>query len=400
MISPEAARASVVVLEAHDWSAWSALHARGEVAGELGPYGAEQLERHGFALRWSDAAHRAPLHSPLVGRPLRKLATLRPELAGVREALASLRAVAQAQLVLALFEDQGMAPALARARGLAPFASRPLVLAACWLAETCRNLDESQLRAYRRALAGVDRVCCFSRNQSETLARELGVEADRFRYVPFGIDDRFFSPCGGQEEGYVLAVGRDRARDHRLLLEAVRGTDVRVRLISPSPELAALAPPNVEVMDAVDHRTYRELLARAAVVAVPTLAPRYPSGQTVVLEAMAMGKAVLTTDSPAMRDYVEPGGTGLLVPPGDRGALAEALVALLRDASCRRALGTAARAAVEREFNHRTMWTAFAGVFAELAAPPAGTRNARRSAPDDGYEAVAGEPGEPTPRDG
>ncbi|HEY7960765.1 MAG TPA: glycosyltransferase family 4 protein [Solirubrobacteraceae bacterium] len=389
-----APRARVAVLEAHDWGAWSERHARGEVAGELGPYGAQELQRHGFALSWSDGAGRLPWRSPLLARPLRKLGTLRPELAGARDALSSLRAIGAADLALAMFEDQGLAPAFLRAGGVPPFASRPLVLVVCWLAETCRELDEGALAAHRRALAGADRVCFFSRNQAEVFERELGVPGERLRCVPFGIDDRFFAvaahdseheprgePSASSQESsasepYVLAIGRDRSRDHRTLLDAVRGTDIPVLLVAPQSQLAALAPPNVRVLESVDHRGYRDLLARAAVVAVPTTAPRYPSGQTVVLEAMAMGKALVTSDSPAMRDYVQDGRTGLLTAPGEPRALAEALAALLADPGKRCALGAAAREAVCARFNHRTMWAALAGVLAELTprerAQPAG----------------------------
>jgi glycosyltransferase involved in cell wall biosynthesis len=365
---PTAPRGRVAVLESHDWRAWSERHARGEVAGELGPYGAEQLQREGFTLSWTDGAQRLPWRSPVVARPLRKLGTLRPELAGARGALASLRPIASADLMLAMFEDEGMAPAFLRGAGVPPFSNRPLVLVLCWLAQTCGELEQKALTAHRRALAGADRVCFFSRNQGDVLERELGLSAERLRCVPFGIDDRFFTPPNTSvEEGYVLAVGRDRNRDHRTLLEAVRGSGTPVRLVSPSPELAAMAPPNVQVLESVDHRGYRELLAGAAVVAVPTTAPRYPSGQTVVLEAMAMGKAVVTTDSPAMRDYVRDGKTGLLTPPSEPQALAQALTALLGDPSRRHELGAAASEAVRTAFNHRSMWGALGGVLAELA---------------------------------
>ena len=55
----------------------------------------------------------------------------------------------------------------------------------------------------------------------------------------------------------------------------------------------------------------------------PTIAPAYPSGQSVVLEAMSMGRATLTTDSPAMREYVADGVDGVLVRPRDPAHMAE-----------------------------------------------------------------------------
>jgi glycosyltransferase involved in cell wall biosynthesis len=367
---------NLAVLKAHDWHSWSARHARGEVAGELGPYGAEQLRSHGISLHWSDSSHRPPWNSPLLMRPLRKLGTMRPQLIGAREALVSARSVKGADATLALFEDQALAAAYARTKGVAPFAGRPLAIIACWLAENCTDFDAETRVAYRQALMGADRVCFFSQNQTEILERELDLPAERLRCVPFGIDAEFFSTDGQAGEqtdaGYILAIGRDIGRDHNTLLEAVRGTELPVRLVTPQPELAALAPPNVELIQTtVEHPEYRALLAGASVVAVPTHAPAYPSGQTVVLEAMAMGKAIVTTDSPAMRDYVQDGHTGMLVPAHDARALSEALKALMTDAQLRQTLGDAAREQVHQRFNHRTMWAALADVLSELV-PQAG----------------------------
>jgi glycosyltransferase involved in cell wall biosynthesis len=52
---------------------------------------------------------------------------------------------------------------------------------------------------------------------------------------------------------------------------------------------------------------------------------------TVIMEAMASGKAVVATDIGGMPDLVDPGETGLLVPAGDAQALAQAMQRLLED---------------------------------------------------------------------
>ena len=70
-----------------------------------------------------------------------------------------------------------------------------------------------------------------------------------------------------------------------------------------------------------------------------------------VLEAQACGKAVVGFRVGGMTEVVQDGQTGVLVPPYDEAALAEAMIGLLRDpARCRR-LGQAGRRRVEREFN-------------------------------------------------
>ena len=75
----------------------------------------------------------------------------------------------------------------------------------------------------------------------------------------------------------------------------------------------------------------------------------------VVLEAMASGKPVVTTDVGGNGEAVIDGTTGLLVPPGDPDALADALEALWKDDGKRDAMGRAGRDRVERHFSARKM---------------------------------------------
>ena len=71
----------------------------------------------------------------------------------------------------------------------------------------------------------------------------------------------------------------------------------------------------------------------------------------VVVEAMALGKAVIATDHGGPREILAHGESGLLVPPGDPTALAGALDGLLRDPARRERLGAAARHRVEERFD-------------------------------------------------
>ncbi|MGH2933059.1 MAG: glycosyltransferase [Gaiellaceae bacterium] len=90
------------------------------------------------------------------------------------------------------------------------------------------------------------------------------------------------------------------------------------------------------------------VLAGCDVFCLPSHAEGLP---LVVLEAMAQGKPVVATPVGGTAELVVDGETGLLVPPGDAAALAEALSALLGDPERARRLGAAGRARVEREFS-------------------------------------------------
>jgi glycosyltransferase involved in cell wall biosynthesis len=68
-----------------------------------------------------------------------------------------------------------------------------------------------------------------------------------------------------------------------------------------------------------------------------------------LLEAAACARPLVATNVPGCRALVRDGVNGLLVPPRDPAALADALARLATDAALRHRLGTAARAIVEAE---------------------------------------------------
>ena len=88
-------------------------------------------------------------------------------------------------------------------------------------------------------------------------------------------------------------------------------------------------------------------LAEAAVVVLPSRREGLPK---VLLEAAACARPMVATDVPGCREVVRPGVNGLLVPPDDGPALADAVGRLLDAPAVRRDWGAAARDMAEREF--------------------------------------------------
>ncbi|MET9772836.1 DUF3492 domain-containing protein [Streptomyces sp. NPDC006367] len=109
---------------------------------------------------------------------------------------------------------------------------------------------------------------------------------------------------------------------------------------------------------------------------LPSRAAAYAAGALVVLssvvegfpanlvEAMLCGRATVSTDVGAVVEAI--GGTGLVVPPRNPRALAEACVALLRDPERRERLGAAARARALELFTVEQNIAAFHGIYLEI----------------------------------
>ncbi|MFD0428852.1 glycosyltransferase family 4 protein [Streptomyces zhihengii] len=122
---------------------------------------------------------------------------------------------------------------------------------------------------------------------------------------------------------------------------------------------------------------------RARVLALPTYDDSFP---TVLVEAMACGRPVVTTPVGGIPSLVADGGNGLLVRPGDGGALAAALRSVLVDDALARRLGSAGRARVARELSWERQSDRTAEVFGRAARTAArrtagGRRSQSRSAP-------------------
>ncbi len=98
-----------------------------------------------------------------------------------------------------------------------------------------------------------------------------------------------------------------------------------------------------------------DLLARYAACDVVVVPSRYESFGLTALEAMVFAKPCVASDAGGLAEVMVDGETGLLVPPGDAGALAEALLRLVRDAGLRRSLGAAGRRRYEACFTAADM---------------------------------------------
>jgi glycosyltransferase involved in cell wall biosynthesis len=159
------------------------------------------------------------------------------------------------------------------------------------------------------------------------------------------IDTGFFHPLDLPADDYVFSVGQDVGRDYPTLLAAMEGvaSELKLRTSRPLPE-GTDRQRNVTVLRArVDDRQLRELYARCRFVVAPLTPTANANGVSTIQEAGAMGKALVVTDNPAIRDFIVPDKTCLVVPCGDAAAMRAAIVRLLNDADLCERLGHNAR---------------------------------------------------------
>jgi glycosyltransferase involved in cell wall biosynthesis len=160
------------------------------------------------------------------------------------------------------------------------------------------------------------------------------------------------NPCLRElpEDGFILFVGdMMRLKGIDVLLKAYAGLETAPALVLIGRRLADTPsgfPPNVRVFSAWPHSAIMHAWRRSLFGVLPSVGPE--ACATVIMEAMASGKAFVATDIGGMPDLVDHGKTGLLVPPGDAQALAHAMQTLLEDRALLIRLEATSLARVER----------------------------------------------------
>lgn len=240
----------------------------------------------------------------------------------------------------------------------------------------------------RRAAARGAWVHTPSRFVAEQVVAELGVDPERVRAVHHGIPP---SPPGAPSGGplpfalpekcrrYILAVGTIEPRkDHPLLVEAfasVAASQPDVALVVVGGEgwgaaqfraAVAASPVRARILRPgyLDGVALDAVLRQAAVLAYPS---RYEGFGFPPLQAMAVGVPVVTTSAGAIPEVVGDGAA--VVAPGDREALAGALVGVLEG-------GSAVDALIERGRRRSALfsWEACGQGLADLYREAAASR--------------------------
>ena len=221
------------------------------------------------------------------------------------------------------------------------------------------RLSTSKKRLFFRTLRvhrQMDTIFVYARTQHEHAINELGIPSARVALIPFHADDKFYRPIPNAaiNENQICSAGLEW-RDYQTLIDAVADTpDLKVYLAAASPwskhnnETAGRTlPPNVDARR-YEYGALRDLYASSSFVVVPLYENDFQAGVTTLLEAMAMGKAVIVTRTTGQTDVVANGKNGLEVPPGDSEGLRCAINMLRTDTALRERLGLSARIWVEQ----------------------------------------------------
>ncbi len=253
------------------------------------------------------------------------------------------------------------------------------------------KMDPSIYLQQRLLAAGVGRYVAVSEEVSQRLRQKLPIPAHKLQVIRNAISPAAFTCMASSEvrtglcdagQPLILTLARlDPQKGLTYLLQAAARVPGAVFAIAgEGPERPALEA-QVRALG-LDGRVvllgYRpdvnQLLASCDLFVLPSLYEGLPLS---VLEAMAAGKPVIATAIGGTAEAVVPGQTGLLVPPADPGALADAIQKLLSEPGLAQQLASAGQYRARQEFTSEVMVQRVMQVYDDLLAPPLGAHGSR-----------------------
>ena len=225
------------------------------------------------------------------------------------------------------------------------------------------------------------RVLVQNADDGETFVTAGAVTRDRLALIPgSGVDAARFSPTpepAGIPRATMVTrmewnkgVG-DLAEAARILKD--RGAPVVIRLVGDADpaDPRTIHPAQLCVWNAAGlvewkgaRRDIPRVWAESAIAVLPSFGEGMPKS---LLEAAACGRPLVATDVPGCRDLVADGSAGLMVPPHDPEALADAIERLARDPELRRKMGAAARHMAETRYADAAIERATRDLYRDLS---------------------------------
>lgn len=303
-------------------------------------------------------------------------------------AWAVLRQVSDDDVIYATGEDVGFALALGLRAGRRDRPRLIMRLETPFYGRT--TLRQTAYDGYRRlALPRIDHIVCRTSAHLHYLHSVERVPLARLSLGRETTDPAFFHPdavtCDRDTTGtpaipYIVSAGLEM-RDYPTLIEAVNSLPINLIIAAGSPwsrnriDLTGTGslPPNVRV-STYSPVQLRQLYAAAQFAVVPVKPTLRACGMNVVLEAWAMGKAVIASRTAGLVDYLEPGRTGLFHAPGDAADLRACIGRLLQRPAMAIALGQAGQKIVAEDLNLDRYIERIGSIVRALSSVPATNR--------------------------
>lgn len=205
-------------------------------------------------------------------------------------------------------------------------------------------------------LSHMDRLLLMSTTQHDFALNQLKIPISKACLLRWFTDHKFWRPMPVKTD-MISTSGREM-RDYGTLIQAMRGLDIPCHIGAKyargkkdawieAVEREESFPSNVSLGVNEKIAQIRSIVARSRFVVVPLLPCDEDVGSTVILEAMAMEKAVICSRIAGQKDIIKEGETGLFVSPRNPDELREAIQYLWDHPDIAEKMGKAGRKRVK-----------------------------------------------------
>ena len=194
------------------------------------------------------------------------------------------------------------------------------------------------------AIPGIDHFLTTSEEETLLYSSMFAIQPSKIRFYPMSPPRHFLNKFLFNCKGYIFAYGNSD-RDYDTLIKSIEGINEQVFILTQAyTPPSSRVPPNVKIItrrrEGLD---LIELITSARLVVLPLNDASISSGQTAMLETMALGRPLIVTSNMATREYAVNKKTALFYEAGDWLQLKESIQLILDNQVIAEHIGIMAR---------------------------------------------------------
>lgn len=246
---------------------------------------------------------------------------------------------------------------------------KPVVFGSIGFPELLKTTFKPNIGFLKRVFKCADKIICYGWQEKEDIKSLLDVNDKKIEFIPLGVDTHFFRPDSSKVMDFILSAGIDKNRDYQTLLSAVNNLNMNILLVTSAENIEGLKiPANIKVYYKVPYVKLKEFCAQSRFIVIPVKENSYTAGTITLLEAMAMTKAVIVSNTGAIKKgyNFSHNENCFLVTPGDVDELKSAINYLYNHPEECIRIGRNARKTVEEHYSRDKYAKALATTFRDV----------------------------------
>lgn len=207
-------------------------------------------------------------------------------------------------------------------------------------------------KIYRLALRNIDCAIVNSSFEKEEYKRRLGAK-NSFEFIPISAEQFWFQKVkSGLNESYIF-VGGGEKRDFKSIIEIASRLDLKIIIVTFSRNNMKgieRIPSNCEIIYKLSNQEYIDMIGNSLFVVIPLVKTTKSAGQTTLVQAICQGKAIVVTDNPGVKDYID--GSALLYKSQDSKDLLAKINILLKSKETRERLENKSKQQAKKTYSY------------------------------------------------